>query len=80
MPKDIKAIKRNESMLGAKEEAEIVGLLTPEHVAEKLGVSKAMVYKLVRNGQLDAVHVGRLVRIVPDSYRRFIGQRTETGL
>lgn len=80
MPKDIRAIKRNETSLHENEETEIIGLLTPEHVAEKLGVSKAMVYKLVRNGQLDAVHVGRLVRIVPDSYRSFIGQRTETGL
>lgn len=67
-------------MLHASDEEEVIGLLTPEHVAEKLGVSKAMVYKLVRNGQLDAVHVGRLVRIVPDSYRRFIGQHVDSGL
>lgn len=80
MQKGIRAMKREETTLDEREETAIVGLLTPEHVAEKLGVSKAMVYKLVRNGQLDAVHVGRLVRIVPDSYRRFIGQRNGTGL
>lgn len=50
-------------------------LMSPEEVASLLRVSKGMVSKLVRTGKLDAVHVGRLVRIPPESYDALIASR-----
>lgn len=80
MPQDMKALKRDEEiMLGSKEPA-LEGLLTPEYVADMLGVSKAMVYKLVRNGELEAVHIGRLVRFTRDNYRHFVDRSKSAGL
>jgi len=38
-------------------------LLTPADVAARLAVSRSMVYKLLRVGELVAVYVGRLPRI-----------------
>ncbi|WP_206214790.1 MULTISPECIES: helix-turn-helix domain-containing protein [unclassified Adlercreutzia] len=52
-----------------------VQLLSPEEVALLLQVSKSMVYKLVRGGRLEAVHVGRLVRIAPKSYEDLLARR-----
>ena len=42
-------------------------LLTPDEVGQRLSVSRSMVYKLVRVGELPAIYVGRLPRIAePD--------------
>lgn len=81
MPQDMKALKRDEEIMLGSAEPTLEGLLTPERVAEMLGVSKAMVYKLVRNGELEAIHIGRLVRITRENYRRFVSQtKSTTGL
>lgn len=50
-------------------------LMMPEEVAELLSVSKGMVYKLVRTGKLEAVHIGRLVRIPHESYDDLLARR-----
>lgn len=44
--------------------------LTAKDLAEKLKISRSMIYKLVKNGQLECVHLGRLVRFPPDSPER----------
>lgn len=54
----------------------VEALLTPKEVARLMSVSVDMVYKLVRQGELDAVHIGRLVRIRPGSYEKLIGRVT----
>ena len=74
MPQRNKEAKVNGNGPHGADDQEIVGLLLPEYVAGKLGVSRSMVYKLVQTGELEAVHIGRLVRISPDSYKRLIGQ------
>lgn len=50
-------------------------LYTPQEIADALGVSRAMVYKLVKEGELEGVHIGRSVRIRPESYMRYLDDR-----
>ncbi len=47
-------------------------LYTPQEIARAMGVSADMVYKLVREGKLDSVHIGRSVRIRPEAYERYL--------
>jgi excisionase family DNA binding protein len=49
-------------------------LLRPKEVAERLGVSQSMVYKLVSAGALRAVYVGRLPRISVEDLALFVEQ------
>ena len=51
---------------------EAEALLTVKEMADLLRVSTAMVYRLVRQGELKAIHIGRLVRFRPDAYQRLI--------
>lgn len=51
-------------------------LYTPQEIADALGVSRAMVYKLVKEGELEGVHIGRSVRIRPESYMRYLDDRS----
>lgn len=51
---------------------EAEGLLTVKELAELLRVSTAMVYRLVRQGDIEAIRIGRLVRFRPDTYLRLI--------
>ncbi len=46
-------------------EEEVEGLLDVAYVASKLKVCKATVYKMVKEGKIEAVHLNRLVRITP---------------
>jgi len=58
-------------------------LLPPEDVARRLSVSRSMVYKLIRTGELSAVYIGRLPRIGEDELARYVeGHRAtrEVGL
>ncbi len=47
-------------------------LLTPEQVAAILQVHVLTVYSYIRRGKLDAVHLGRSYRIVPEDLEHFI--------
>lgn len=76
MPNDIKTMERDAPVNKALKEEIIEELVDAEYVAAKLGVSKAFIYKLVREGQLEAIHVGRLVRFAPESLRRLCNQRS----
>ena len=51
---------------------EAAGLLTVKEVAELLRVSTSMVYRLVRDGKLEAVHIGKLVRVRPEQYLKLL--------
>lgn len=72
MPQNIKTMSRNEVKQEQLERDESELLLTPQHVAHRLQVSIDMVYKLVREGKLEAIHIGRLLRIKPESYERLL--------
>jgi len=47
-------------------------LLKVEEVAAQLGLGRSMVWRLLRDGELRAVHVGRAVRIPADSVRAYV--------
>lgn len=59
------------------ESHEPVELMSVEDVAAKLKVCKATVYKMVRRGQIEAVHLGRLVRITPEGYKQLLERRSQ---
>jgi excisionase family DNA binding protein len=47
--------------------------LEVSHVATRLGCNRKLVYKLIRDGELKAVRLGkRSIRISEDSYLRFL--------
>lgn len=51
-------------------------LLAPTEVAQRLAVSRSMVYALVRRGDLPATYVGRLPRIAEADLEAYVeGQR-----
>ena len=50
-------------------------LLKPEEVAYKLGLSKSMVYKLMQQGIIPCVKIGRSVRVRPVDLEDFINQQ-----
>jgi excisionase family DNA binding protein len=55
-------------------------LLPPTAVAERLAVSRSMVYALVRRGDLPATYVGRLPRIAEVDLAAYIErQRCQRG-
>ena len=56
---------------------EPVDLMSVEEVDAKLKVCKATVYKMVRKGQIEAVHLGRLVRITPEGYKQLLERRSQ---
>jgi excisionase family DNA binding protein len=47
-------------------------LLRIEEAADRLGVARSMMYKLVRTGQVESVHVGRLRRIPADCLQDYV--------
>lgn len=46
--------------------------LTVAEVAEQMRVSKMTVYRLVHNGELDAVRVGRSFRVPAEAVGRYL--------
>ena len=47
-------------------------VLSPQEVAELLQVSDKTVSRLISNGQLVAIRIGRLRRITPESLKQFL--------
>ena len=54
-------------------------LLRPNVVAEILGVSKSYVYKLIRDGTIPSVQIGRSVRVRDLDLMIFIDERARTN-
>lgn len=48
-------------------------LLTPEQVAEQLGLHVRTVRRYIREGELEAVRVGKRYRVTPAALERFTG-------
>lgn len=38
-------------------------LLTIEEAAEQLGIGRTLMYKLIGNGEIESIHIGRLRRV-----------------
>ena len=51
-------------------------LLNSRDVAEILRISTSKVYKLMRCGELTAVHIGKSIRVKPDDLSLFIVNNT----
>ncbi len=47
-------------------------LLTPEEAAERLSLSRTMIYELIRTGELQSVKVGRARRIPAGALDDFV--------
>jgi len=54
-------------------------LLAPTEVAARMAVSRGMVYKLVRTGELAAVYIGRLPRIAEADLAAFLERQRGAG-
>jgi excisionase family DNA binding protein len=49
-------------------------LLTVEEAAARLGISRAYMWRLVSDGKVESIHVGRLRRIEPEALARYIAR------
>jgi excisionase family DNA binding protein len=56
-----------------------VRLLRIEDIAERLAVSRSMAWKLIANGQLRSLRIGRAVRVLPAELEAYIAHATREG-
>ena len=49
-------------------------LLTVEEAAERIGICRSNMFKLIRRGEVQSVKVGRLRRVTPDALEDFVRQ------
>ena len=54
-------------------------LLTVGEVAQILNISTNLVYRLVRGGELPAVHLGRALRVKPADLEHYMVSKTSRG-
>jgi len=47
-------------------------LLTPAEVAARLAVSRSMIYKVLRTGELASLYIGRLPRIAEADLEEYV--------
>ncbi len=52
-------------------------LLTAAEAAYMLHISRTRLYRLIRSGQLPVLHLGRMVRFVPQDIRDFISRTSK---
>ena len=49
-------------------------LLTPTEAANTLGIGRSKVYELLKNGQLQSVHIGACRRVPTEALKTFLEQ------
>lgn len=54
-------------------------LLTVEEAAERLGIGRTFAWRLVRNGELESVRIGRLRRVHVDAVRDYADRLVSKG-
>ncbi|MGH3754997.1 MAG: excisionase family DNA-binding protein [Pseudonocardiaceae bacterium] len=54
-------------------------LLTVEEAADRLGIGRTLMYALVKDGEVESVHIRRLRRIPADALPRYL-QRLRAAL
>lgn len=54
-------------------------LLTVEEAADQLGIGRTLMYALVKDGEVESIHIGRLRRIPADALPRYL-ERLRTSL
>jgi excisionase family DNA binding protein len=55
-------------------------LLRPPQVATYLGVSRAKAYQLIAQGDIPAVRIGRLVRVLRSDLDEFVERQRHTAI
>ena len=55
-------------------------LLKVEEVASRLGLSRSFVYRLIAEGNLPAIRLGKVIRVKVSELETWIGERTGNGL
>ena len=55
-------------------------LLRSEEVAELLNISKAMAYRIMADGRLPVLRLGRAVRVRPEDLEAFVANNVSGGL
>lgn len=54
--------------------------LSLEEVADQLGVTYQLIYKLVRSGELPAIRLGKLYRVAQNDLDAYLGSRKVTPM
>ena len=49
-------------------------LLTVEEAADMLVISRSLMYELIRDGNVETIHIGRLCRVSREALRAYITQ------
>lgn len=52
---------------------------TPDAIAKRLGVSRSMIYALIRRGELHATYIGRLPRIAESELTAYLARAGKRG-
>jgi excisionase family DNA binding protein len=52
-------------------------LLTVDQVAQRLNISRSMVYRLIQHSSLKVVHLGRAVRISSKSLQQWLQEQEQ---
>ena len=68
-------MKRTIETLGSKER-----LLSPNELADRLSISRWTVYKMLGDGRIQSVKIGRLVRIPESEVTRIVKQGLRKGI
>lgn len=55
-------------------------LLTVQELAEAMRVSEMTVYRLIRDGRLPAVRIGKHLRVRSNDFERFLGLNAVGGI
>ena len=58
---------------------EVALTLSVEHAARLIGVSRATVYRMVRDGELQALRVGRRVLVLKKPLMEMLGAEEDTS-
>lgn len=51
-------------------------LLNGGDVANLLGISRSLAYRMMRTGEIQAIRFGRSIRVRPEALERFLQERT----
>lgn len=57
--------------------AVIPQLLRPREISQRLGLSRAMVYRLIESGELKAIRIGKSIRVDAAEFARFVDERRD---
>jgi excisionase family DNA binding protein len=71
-------------MYGARETADVISraegpprlLLTVEEAAERIGICRSNMFKLIRRGEVQSIKVGRLRRVTPAALEDYVRRLT----